>query len=252
MTLASETHGEGPSIAFVHGFTQTRASWQPIISELQGSYSCTTLDAPGHGESVNGRLTLPECGDAIASAMKPGTLVGYSMGARMALHAALQHPATVRRLVLISGTAGIDDSSERAARITSDEALAAHIEHVGVSVFVDEWLQNPMFIGLSQESAQIDERLRNTPEGLASSLRFAGTGTQSPLWDQLSELSIHVLIIAGANDKKFVDFAQRMNSLIKQSTLEIVVGAGHTVHLEQPQQCVEILRTWLQKTSSAE
>lgn len=252
MTLASETSGHGPALCFVHGFTQTRASWQPVISHLSHSYSCTAVDAPGHGESVNGCLTLTECGNEIAAVMTPGTLIGYSMGARMALHAALQHPEKVRRLVLISGTAGIDDVEERTLRVCNDEKLAEHIRDVGLATFIDEWLGNPMFSGLDREKAQINERLRNTPEGLADSLRFAGTGTQDPLWDRLAELSIPVLIITGAEDKKFADLGMRLHQGIATSTLKVVNGAGHTVHLEQTEQCVEILQSWLRETASTE
>lgn len=252
MTLSFETHGSGPHLAFVHGFTQTRASWLPLITELQHDYSCTAIDAPGHGESYDGSLSLVECGDAIAQTMKPGTLIGYSMGARMALHAALQHAHHVRRLVLVSGTAGIENVNEREMRVVSDTQLARHIEEIGVDTFIEEWLRNPMFSGLSREAAQIDERRRNSSRGLADSLRCAGTGTQQPLWSQLEQLPMPVLIVAGALDKKFADFAARMATLVPNATLAIVEGAGHTVHLEQPALFSDVLQKWLKATASVE
>ena len=252
MILASETHGNGPSLTFVHGFTQTRASWNLAIENLSDRYTCQTIDAPGHGESADGKLSLIECGDAIAETMATGTLIGYSMGARMALHAALRHPEKVKRLVLISGTPGIEVSDERATRVASDEALASHIEDIGVAAFVAEWLQNPMFAGLSREKAQVEERIKNSPQGLADSLRHAGTGTQAPLWEELSKLEIPTLIIAGATDKKFSDIASRMHSGMPQSTLVVVQGSGHTVHLERPDEFLVILRDWLRTTDSVE
>ena len=252
MTLAFETHGSGPHLAFVHGFTQTRASWLPLISTLQDRYTCTTIDAPGHGESRDGKLSLPQCGDHIAEIMHPGTLIGYSMGARMALHTALQHPTVVRRLVLISGTAGIEKIEERTTRVASDELLADRIEEIGIEKFITEWLQNPMCAGLTHDAAQISERLQNTPHGLAESLRYAGTGTQQPLWDQLTNLEMPVLIVAGHNDHKFVDLATRMASLIPRATLSIVQDAGHTVHLEQPELFRVVLEQWLSSTTSGE
>lgn len=245
MILASQTLGSGVSATFLHGFTQTAQSWAPVVEQLIEYLRCTAIDAPGHGDTPDGRRTLSQCGDDIAQSMPTGILVGYSMGARMALHAALQHPEKVTHLVLVSGTAGIDEKAERQQRVVSDTDLASRIESIGVSTFIDEWLALPMFSGLTPEESQRTERLRNTAAGLADSLRYAGTGTQHPLWDALPTLRMPVLIIAGENDAKFVQTAQRMHELIDSSTLAIVPESGHSVHLEATSVFVEILLKWL-------
>lgn len=245
MKLSGQTCGSGPSATFLHGFTQTSQSWMPVIELLDQHLTCTLLDAPGHGKNPQGQRTLSDCGEDIAQTMSKGVLVGYSMGARMALHTALQHPEKVTHLVLVSGTAGITDDTERQQRVQSDTALAERIESIGVPAFVDEWLSLPMFSGLTPEKAQREERLRNTALGLADSLRFAGTGTQHPLWDVLATLGMPVLIIAGEKDAKFVELAQRMHELIESSTLVIVPESGHSVHLEATSAFVEIFLTWL-------
>jgi 2-succinyl-6-hydroxy-2,4-cyclohexadiene-1-carboxylate synthase len=228
-------------MTFVHGYTQTSRSWDLIIDELSSTFLCNSLDAPGHGESLNGQRTLPECGEDIAESMTTGILVGYSMGARMALHTALQHPEKVTQLVLVSGTAGLEDSTDRAQRCENDNQLADRLISIGVQKFLTEWLALPMFAGLTPNTAQMNDRLRNSSEGLADSLRFAGTGTQEPLWHRLGELSMPVLLIAGKNDEKFVQLAQRMHTLIPTSRLEIVPNSGHTVHLEQPSQFIRLV-----------
>jgi 2-succinyl-6-hydroxy-2,4-cyclohexadiene-1-carboxylate synthase len=245
MILASQTLGSGVSATFLHGFTQTAQSWAPVVEQLTAYLSCTVIDAPGHGDTPAGRRSLSQCGDDIAQSMNSGVLVGYSMGARMALHAALQHPEKVTHLVLVSGTAGIDDEAERQQRVASDTDLASRIESIGVPSFIDEWLSLPMFSGLTPEKSQREERLRNTAVGLADSLRFAGTGTQQPLWDVLPTLRMPVLFIAGDQDKKFVQLAQRMHELVDSSTLAIVPESGHSVHLEATSVFVEILLRWL-------
>ena len=236
--------GSGPNIAFVHGFTQTRDSWNDVISELH-TFTCTSLDAPGHGNSVNGERTLVECGDDIAESMSSGVLIGYSMGARMALHTAIQHPHKVEKLVLVSGTAGIDDKEEREQRINSDNALADRIETIGVADFIREWLSNSMFANLSTEAAQIPNRLKNSATGLANSLRFAGTGTQTPLWDLLHRLQMPVLLITGENDEKFTLLAQRMKAVIPHSQRVTIPSCGHTVHLENHRAFTDVLKHFL-------
>jgi 2-succinyl-6-hydroxy-2,4-cyclohexadiene-1-carboxylate synthase len=166
--------------------------------------------------------------------MKPGILVGYSMGARMALHVALQHPKMVTHLVLISGTPGLKSESERDARRKSDDELADRIEQLGVPAFIDEWLALPIFSGLTKETDQRSERLNNTPKGLADSLRFAGTGTQESLWPHLQNLTMPTHLIVGEIDAKFTSIANDMKPLLQSGEVTIVPNVGHTVHLEDP------------------
>ncbi len=201
---------------------------------MQTEFTSQCLDAPGHGTNVDGVRSLPQCADDIAGAMQPGILIGYSMGARMALHVALQHPKMVSQLVLISGTPGLKTESERMARHQSDNELADRIEKVGTPAFIDEWLALPIFSGLSKEMDQRSDRLRNSPTGLADSLRNAGTGTQDSQWDHLHRLTMPVHLIVGQTDAKFASIANEMKQLLPSCEMTVVPKVGHTVHLEDP------------------
>ena len=244
MRLATLTSGSGSAATFLHGFTQTKESWLPVVESLTVEIEATLIDAPGHGESpIDGR-NLSQTADDAAETMPTGVLVGYSMGARIALHTALQHPDKVRGLVLVSGTPGLRSESERAERRTSDEALAEHIEEIGVSQFITEWLANPMFQGLSAQFADVPKRNTNTAKGLGDSLRFAGTGTQAPLWDQLKNLHMPVLVITGEHDQKFTDIGREMAAEIPNCEYRLMSGVGHTCHLEDITQFVQIFEEW--------
>ena len=244
MRLATLVRGSGPAATFLHGFTQTKESWLPVVESLTVELGATLIDAPGHGESpVDGRI-LPLSADDVAQCMPTGVLVGYSMGARIALHTALQHPDKVHGLVLVSGTPGLRSESERAERRVSDEALAEHIQKIGVNQFSPEWLSNPMFEGLSAQYADIPKRNTNSEQGLANSLRYAGTGTQEPLWDQLKNLEMPVLIITGERDEKFTGIGREMSAEISRSEHRMMSGVGHTCHLEDIGQFVETFEEW--------
>jgi 2-succinyl-6-hydroxy-2,4-cyclohexadiene-1-carboxylate synthase len=241
MTLSSHAIGNGSPATFLHGFTQTSHSWSHLVEKLP--FTSTLIDLPGHGDSPDGRRSLTQTAEEIADAMPAGCLIGYSMGARMALHTALQYPHKVSALVLVSGTAGIRDNDERTARRLSDIELATHIQELGVPAFIDEWLSQPLFAGLNSVTNQRADRLRNHAVGLADSLRFAGTGTQEPLWDQLHMLTMPVLLMCGTKDTKFHTIATEMGASIPSSTCVAIDGAGHTVHLEQPERFAdELLR----------
>jgi 2-succinyl-6-hydroxy-2,4-cyclohexadiene-1-carboxylate synthase len=239
-------------LVLVHGFTQTRSSWDPIAMTLNADgYEVVAVDAPGHGESDELRLDLVESAAALGDTGGPATYIGYSMGGRIALQLAVASPERVERLILVSATAGIEDDEERAARRTTDERRAEEVERDGVAAFLDRWLSLPMFTTLSPAAAGLQARRANTAAGLAASLRLAGTGAQRPLWSDLAALSMPVLIVAGSLDDKFSDIAARMAGLIPKVELAVVAGAGHAVHLERHNEFVDALRGWLDATSDA-
>jgi 2-succinyl-6-hydroxy-2,4-cyclohexadiene-1-carboxylate synthase len=236
-------------VVLAHGFTQTARSWDTVAALLRAArpdVETVAVDLPGHGDSdASPDADLWASAEHLVTQGGPGTYVGYSMGGRVALHAALSHPDDVRALVLIGATAGIDDPAERQARRDGDERLADHIESVGVPTFIDEWLANPLFAGLTEATARRADRLRNTAAGLSASLRATGTGTQTPLGDRLGEIECPVLVLVGERDEKFTDLGRRLVSGIPDADLVVVPGAGHSVHLEQPAATVDALTAWL-------
>jgi 2-succinyl-6-hydroxy-2,4-cyclohexadiene-1-carboxylate synthase len=247
MALHVERRGEGPTLVLVHGFTQTGRSWGALADALAANHEVVLPDAPGHAASSDVRADLVAGAHLLVDAVAgPATFVGYSMGARFCLHAALEHPAVVRGLVMVGGTAGLDDPVERAARVEQDRATAVRIEADGLGRFLDDWVAQPLFAGLSRQQAGLEERRRNSVAGLASSLELAGAGAQEPLWDRLPQLTMPVLAVAGADDAKFAGLAERMVAAIGPSaTLALVTGAGHAAHLEQPDAFLRLLQGWL-------
>jgi 2-succinyl-6-hydroxy-2,4-cyclohexadiene-1-carboxylate synthase len=234
-------------LVLVHGFTQTSRCWSPFDALLDARFEQYALDAPGHGTASALALDLPAAASYLALEGGDGIYVGYSMGGRMSLRLALDHPAWAQGLVLISASPGIADAAARRERVQRDEALADRIEQIGVAAFVDEWLAQPLFAHLPPANAHRAERLRNTANGLASSLRLAGTGAREPLWDRLGELAVPVLVIAGALDEKYVAIGQQMAAAIgANATFAEVATAGHSAHLESPTATARLVNDWLE------
>ena len=250
--LHASVFGHGARVVFVHGFTQTGESWKPVAERIAAlGHQVAVVDLPGHGGSGSARADLRTSADLLQATTGTGTYVGYSLGGRVALHLALTYPHRVERLALLGATAGIIDEAERAARRAADEQLAERILEIGVDAFLDEWTAQPLFAGLELTDAERADRCRNTAAGLASSLRLCGTGTQMPLWDSLSGLSMPVLALAGEHDHKFSALAERMAESISDATFAQVHGAGHAAHLQQPGQLTARLEFWLRQTRSA-
>lgn len=231
-----------------HGFTQTSRSWDTIVRrlvQLRPETDAVAVDLPGHGDANDLATDLWGAADHLLRAGGNAAYVGYSMGGRVALHAAIAHPDAVERLVLIGATAGLDHADQRAERRAADERLAERIEAIGVEAFVDEWLANPLFAGLDDASAMRSDRLRNTSAGLASSLRTCGTGTQEPLWDRLGEIVCPTLVLVGEHDAKFRALGERVVDGIADSEFVVIPSSGHSVHLEQPDATAAVLAEFL-------
>jgi 2-succinyl-6-hydroxy-2,4-cyclohexadiene-1-carboxylate synthase len=252
--LHADHHGDPaqPRVVLVHGFTQTRRSWAPLLPRLTEEHEVLAVDAPAHGRSAAHRTDLPEGARLLGETGGRAAYVGYSMGGRLALHLAVQQPDLVERLVLVGATAGLDTDDERAARRAADEALAADLEHDGVDAFLTRWLANPLFATLPKDAAGIEDRKENTVEGLAASLRRTGTGTQEPLWDELAKLTMPVLFVVGELDAKFTALAERMRQAWGgTATVAVIAGAGHACHLEAPDAFLDVVVPFLHRTASA-
>lgn len=246
MWLHAERDGAGPPIVLVHGFTQTRNCWGPIATDLQSDHLVVRVDAPGHGMSSEVMAGLRGGGRMIADQGGRATYLGYSMGGRFLIHLALANPELVDGLVLLGATAGIEDPEERAERAAADEAMGRRIREMGMLEFVRWWVANPMFSGIPTERQFLMERMENTVEGLENSVVQAGTGNQDPTWHALHRLEMPVLVMAGADDAKYAALAGRMAETIgDNATVELVPGAGHAAHLEQPEAFLGLLRPWL-------
>jgi len=251
--LFAEQVGNGPPVVAVHGFTQTRRSWQPIVERLAGLHQFTLVDAPGHGGSAQIRAGLWDGARLLAeTAGGPASYLGYSMGARLCLHLALEQPDLVDALVLVGVNPGIEGEEERGRRRAADEVLAERLTAEGVPAFVDRWLAQPLFSNLPADASDRDQRITNTTEGLAASLRLAGTGRQDPLWERLPELQMPVLLVAGELDDKFDAIARRAAGAIgPNAELVLIPGAGHACHLERPDAFCLVLSDFLADVADA-
>jgi 2-succinyl-6-hydroxy-2,4-cyclohexadiene-1-carboxylate synthase len=226
------------ALVLLHGFTQTRQSWRRTVAALGGRYRALAPDLPGHGSAAHRRpASFSGCAAYVrALAGDAFTLVGYSMGGRIALHTAFALPVHVQRLVLVGASPGIADPAERAARRRADDALADWIEEIGIEAFAREWGAQERFAGQDDRvaAAAHADRLRNEPAGLAAALRGLGTGVMEPLWDRLGELAMPVTLVVGERDARFRAIAEQMAAGIPGCRVIVVPGAGHAVQLEQP------------------
>jgi 2-succinyl-6-hydroxy-2,4-cyclohexadiene-1-carboxylate synthase len=216
-------------LVLVPGFTQTRSSWDRVVAALaaHGVDDVEAIDVPS-------APTFASTAHTIGAGRNRAIYCGYSMGGRLCLRLSIDHPELVAGLILVSSTAGINDPSERAARIASDDELATFVEREGVEAFLERWLAQPLFAGVPADAPGLDDRRDLTVEFIAHGLRHLGAGTMDPMWDHLTQLQMPVGLIWGARDAKYRRLAQLMERAIPNSVPFEVSQSGHAIPLEQP------------------
>lgn len=226
------------AVMFLPGFMQHADSWLTVAGTVSDRCEVTVLEF----ETWTWEERLAE----VARAAAPGTaLVGYSMGGRLALHAALRDPARYAALVLLGAHAGIE--AGRDARRAADEELASWMEERAIDEVVARWEGNPVFATQSEglRELQREDRLRHDPRDLARLLRSGGQGAVAPVWDRLGALAMPVLALAGALDTPYAKAAERLAAAVPDGRMATIPGAGHAAHLEEPHATAEAIAAFL-------
>jgi 2-succinyl-6-hydroxy-2,4-cyclohexadiene-1-carboxylate synthase len=205
-------------IVALHGFLGRPADWD-FLRDAGFDVDARELD------------DIPRSGD---------TILGYSMGGRLALHA-LFDGATYERAVIISSGLGIEGERERAARREEDEKWARRFESEDWETVMRDWNAQPLFGGHVRVRRERDYDRR----GVLKALRDYSPATLPPLAPRLHEIEIPVLWIAGERDAKYVAEAERAVSLLPNGELWICPGAAHRVPWEQPDALIARLRLFV-------
>jgi len=219
-------------------------------------------DILGHGESDAPEDPAAYTMSCVASQLArlladevagPYVLMGYSMGARLALSAVLGELAAgvprprPERLILIGGRPGLRGAEERLARQRADTELAGRIEEQGAEWFAEYWSKRPILESQQQIAALERQRIQTArreqrPHGLAGSLRGMGAGAMPSLWSRLSGLTVPTTLVTGTRDPKFSEIASEMARIVPRAQHLQVQNAGHTAHLERPAHFAELVR----------
>lgn len=161
-----------PPVVLLHGFMGGAEDWNVVAAAIAPERRCVAVDLPSHGgsfftpaaekkdESSTGSsgLDLDSVAEALAklitqrvcpSSATGAVLVGYSMGARVALRTAAAFPECAAAVASIGGSGGIRDERQRALRADRDDSMAEALADGGVGAFVNAWYRQGLFRSLS-------------------------------------------------------------------------------------------------------
>lgn len=216
-----------PAVTLLHGFLGSPDDWQGffpgrvmvpvdwlprLVAAANSPYPLATLAA-----DLN--RSLPDDEDR--------TLIGYSMGGRIALHM-LTGPGRDRweRAIIVSASPGLASDEDRSARYAADLKWAERLRHDDWDAVLADWQALPVFDdepqGALDQSAQKARR-----EDWATAMAAGSVGLQSDLFPQLKNVEAPILWLAGERDAKYMSAGLRCASVSSTFAFEAIPSAGH-------------------------
>ncbi len=257
--LRTQGNPDNPPIVFIHGFLGNHLDWSAVIDALSQQWFCLSIDLPGHGErgdsllSNSGESELNLLFDSIISTIdKPFNLLGYSLGGRIAMLLAHQHPGYILSLSLESSHPGLLTQHEKQNRIQADKKWASLFLTQPLNLVLREWYQQPVFNCHNNRKLQqlVESHLGQSGAQLSKALTDYSLGIQKPYWDFLSQWNKPLLYISGKYDGKFCSIGadiKNINPYTQHITLE---QSAHNCHDDQPQAFIDTLSRFLNNNRS--
>lgn len=253
---------ENPSILFLHGFLGAGKDWHSIGERISNSYFVILPDLPGHA----GSSFLPESQCTFDSTIlklnnlllrlnaRDVTLVGYSMGARIALYMAMEYQDRLNSVVLEGCNPGIRSDDTRGARNEWEQRIIDRLNLLSISEFVDEWYNMPLFRSIRSNRVLFEALRENriqdqNVDGLIASIKGVGLGCQPNLWSRLGKINPPVLLLAGELDEKFRAISEEMSRDLAKAQFEVIGNAGHMAHYEREKEFIDVLSGFLNRVS---
>ncbi|WP_251198552.1 alpha/beta fold hydrolase [Anaerotardibacter muris] len=278
---------ENPLVVLLHGFMQTGDSWRTIAEVLKTDHWVLAPDLLGHGStpfSPGDDLSLEAYVDQLrrlfewaenqrsSGVTHPVSLVGYSLGGRIAALFATQFPDKIDLLVLESAGLGPQTEEERQARIEKAQTMVARLDEsvardpeAPLAAFIDYWENLPLFASQRELPEETQERIRaerlaNCPEALRANLSDAGQDKMPDVRPALANLNKPVLYLVGEKDAGYTKIARSLMRAWAEShdemrllnkgfvQVSVIPQAGHNIHLERPEEYSLLISKFLQRT----
>jgi 2-succinyl-5-enolpyruvyl-6-hydroxy-3-cyclohexene-1-carboxylate synthase len=240
----------------LHGFANGPGMWRRTVeaATAQGASlpnHCPPLPwhASGPGELDWEPSSFIDAVDGLAARLQeasdgPVHLVGYSLGARIALGLLVRHPSLAAAATLVGLHPGLRTKEERRQRRQADGRwieLLREERPDALERFVAQWEAQPLFATQRQLPAALVEAQRQGrralhPRALARALERLGLAEMPSYWDQLGAIAVPVQLVVGELDEKFYAIAREAVNLLPLGQLRVVAGCGHNVPLERPEQ----------------
>jgi pimeloyl-ACP methyl ester carboxylesterase len=254
-----EISGNGRPLVLLHGYALNSLMWAYQKPVLEKKYQLILIDLRGFGKSScglrwsTGVMAEDVVGIINSLDLHNAAILGFSMSGPVAFRASLNLPDKITSLILTSSILPSTGQERSETRIKSFEKEIELLISGGVEEWADKtglytgplvgnmFKTNPTLKSLWHEILA-----RHNPDYLRAMLSGRIKASPKINWrERLKEITQSTLLIAGAEDSKFVDASQYIHRAILQSKLQIIENAGHMVNLEQPDEFNQAIAQFL-------
>ncbi len=253
MKLFHQAYGEGPALLILHGLLGASGNWHTLSrSVFSEQYSVYTLDLRNHGRSPHdpvfdyASMTADVREFMLDNQLRHAHVLGHSMGGKVAMWLALQHPELVSRLIvadmapraypphhmhILNALKGLDLPAFN-SRQDIDNALAEHIKEAGVRQFLLKNLasQGGGQYGWKMNLDAIYDNYTRINEGIESEQHYAGPA----------------LFVKGGRSNYITEKdSLQIRQLFPAAEIQDLPNAGHWVHAEAPQAFSSMVMSFL-------
>jgi len=247
--IHKEVYGQGPSIVLIHGWAMHTGIWREFAQQLGQYFQVTCLDLPGHGLSETVEpYDLKGISRALIKAMPetPVCVLGWSLGASVAIELAVQYPQRIKALVLLAGNprfieedgwAGV--KQKMLGEFANNLQLNCQLTLIRFLALQVNSLSNGKEL-LKQLKQAIQECEAPTEQVLQSGLDILQNADLRPA---LRDLTCSVTVIQGDKDSLIpLQVSQNIKDLKPESNINIIKGAGHVPFLSHQSQVIDIIK----------
>jgi pimeloyl-ACP methyl ester esterase len=258
VTLHFEEAGKGRPVVLVHGWSMTSRTFAWQVEALAPAHRTITFDLRGHGESSApaGRQGMPDHARDLGALfarldLSSAALVGWSMGAQIALAALPALRGRVAGLILLSATPRFTSGDDWPHGLpeTSVRALAARVEHAPAKAlrrFFDAMFVPDEITGAQR--AEIERRVLAGAPALGAAAALAGLDALASDDERprLAEVSVPALLVHGERDPICLPEASAFaQARIPGARRSVLSGTGHAPHLSRPELVNDLLSRFL-------
>lgn len=219
----------------LHGAFGDAEDWDDLGDSL-GPGQLVAVDLWADEQDLPLRAWAKAFNCRVAAADEHPILLGYSMGARLGLHALISDPVLWTGAILVAPHPGLADQDARCDRREHDRQWAERFDRLSWSDFWREWTSQPVLATRPGRPLPLDRRARRR------GLELWSLSEQDDLRQRLGRIACPVLWVTGENDDRFTAIASAATPLISGGDQVIVSGAGHRVPWETPEVFAELVQ----------
>ena len=179
--------------------------------------------------------------------LKQYSLLGYSLGGRLATLYALSHPQQLEKLLLESSHPGLEKEADRQVRRESDCSWADKFRNNPITEVLQSWYHQPVFADLEYQVRErlMQDRIASGLDGekLADTLEACSLSRQPSSWYGLAKGAFPVHYFYGERDLKFAKIARQLRDLGRTVSALGIEQAGHNIHRQQPERMAAHIRS---------